>query len=129
MTLKTLCKYVVVTGTIIIWIVKFGIRPYFDFGQPAQFLLGVIPNLLGSFLLPFGCFWLLSSYINLHNKIVFKQFSALCFMLLCINELLQLIPIFGRTFDYNDIIASAIGLTTAYVFCNKYLFRKLVTYP
>ncbi len=129
MALKTFCKYVVIFGTLVIWAVKLGIRPYFHFGQPTQFLLGVIPNLLGSFLLPFGCCWLLGRYINLHNANVFKQFGALCFILLCINELLQLIPVFGRTFDYNDIEASAIGLTTAYFLCSKYLFRKLAVYP
>jgi hypothetical protein len=129
MALKTFCKYVVIIGTLIIWTVKFGIRPYFNFSQPTQFLLGIIPNLMGAFLLPFGCCWLLGRYINLHNGSQFKQFAVLCFVLLCINELLQLIPFFGRTFDYNDIAASAIGLTTAYFLCSKYVFRKLAVYP
>ncbi len=129
MSLKTFSKYVVIIGTLLIWVVKFGIRPYFHFGQPTQFLLGIIPNLLGSFLLPFGCSWLLGRYINLQSATVFKHFAVICFVLLCINELLQLIPFFGRTFDYYDIVASAAGLTATYFLCSKYVFKKLATYP
>jgi len=34
--------------------------------------------------------------------------------MLIINEYLQLIPFFGRTFDYNDIIFSSVGLMLSY---------------
>lgn len=129
MTLKQFCKYVVISGAVIIEGIKWGVRPYFHFSQPTKFLLGIAPNLLGSFLLPLGCYWLLSRYINLHADKQFKAFCAVCFVLLIINELLQLIPVFGRTFDYSDIAASVFGLTGSYFFCSKYLFRKLATYP
>ena len=129
MALKRFCKYTVITGTLIIWTIKWALRPYFHFSQPTKYLLGIAPNLLGSFLLPFGCYWLLGRFINLHDDKQFKWFSIICFVLLVINELLQLIPIFGRTFDYSDIAASAVGLLVAYFFCGRYLFRKLVTYP
>lgn len=129
MTLKQFCKYVVIFGTVIIEVIKWGIRPYFHFAQPTNFLLGIAPNLLGSFLLPLGCYWLLSRYINLHSDRQLKAFCIVCFVLLIINELLQLIPVFGRTFDYADIAASVVGLTASYIFCSKYLFPKLATYP
>jgi hypothetical protein len=129
MTLKIFCKYSVIAGTLLIWIIKFALRPYINFAQPAKYLLGIAPNLLGSFLLPLGCYWLLNKYINLHIDKQFRWFCAVCFCLLVINEMLQLIPVFGRTFDYSDIAASAAGLTSAYLLCSKYLFKKLATYP
>jgi hypothetical protein len=123
MMLKRFCKYVVISGTIIIWIIKFALRPFVHFSQPTKYLLGIAPNLLGSFLLPLGCYWLLSRFIDLHADKQLRWFCIVCFLLLIINELLQLIPVFGRTFDYNDIAASAVGLTAAYFLCSKYLFR------
>ena len=129
MPLKNFCKYTVIIGTLIIWTIKWGIRPYFHFSQPIKFLMGIAPNLLGSFLLPFGCYWLISRFIDLYVEKQFRFFCAACFMLLIINELLQLIPLFGRTFDYGDIAASAVGLAASYFFCSKYLFRKFAAYP
>ncbi len=129
MQLKNFCRHIVIAGTLIIWIIKWGIRPYFHFKQPVLFLLGIAPNLLGSFLLPFGWYWLLRKYVNLYNTKQFTVFCMLCFILLCINELLQLIRFFGRTFDYNDIAASAIGLFASYFLCSKLLFKRPATYP
>jgi hypothetical protein len=128
MTLSFYCKSVVITGTVIIMAIKFAIRPYFHFAQPTKYLLGIAPNLLGAFLLPFGCYWLLNKFINLHSAKQFKWFCRVCFVLLVINELLQLIPVFGRTFDYNDIAASAAGLISAYYLCSKYLLEKLAAF-
>jgi hypothetical protein len=119
----------VIIGTLIIWTIKWGIRPHVHLDQPIKYLLGIAPNLLGSFLLPFGCCWILGRFIDLHEDRQLKWFCITCFLLLMINEVLQLIPIFGRTFDYNDIAASAVGLTGSYFVCGKYLFRKLATYP
>ncbi len=129
MTLRNFCKCTLIIGAVIIEAIKWGIRPYFNFAQPTKFLLGIAPNLLGSFLLPFGCYWILGKYINLHSDKQFRWFCMVCFVLLIINEMLQLIPVFGRTFDYSDIAASVAGLTGAYFFCSKYLFKKLATYP
>ena len=129
MALRHFCRYAVIMGTLIIWTIKWALRPYLHFSQPTKYLLGIAPNLLGSFLLPFGCYWLLRRFIDLHDEKQFKWFCIICFVLLIINELLQLIPVFGRTFDYSDIAASGLGLMGAYFFCGKYLFRKLVTYP
>ncbi|UEG50640.1 hypothetical protein LK994_04035 [Ferruginibacter lapsinanis] len=129
MSPKLFCKLSVISGTLIIWIIKWGLRPYFNFPQPLKYILGVAPNLLGAFLLPLGCFWLLSKYFNLLNNYVLKMFCFTSFALLVINEYLQLIPIFGRTFDLGDIAASALGLTVSYFFCSKYLFTKMATYP
>ncbi|MGF2412786.1 MAG: VanZ family protein [Ferruginibacter sp.] len=128
MMLRSFCKYSVITGTIIIWIIKFALRPYIHFTQPAKYLLGIAPNLLGAFLLPLGCYWLLNKYINLHVDKQLRWFCAVCFCLLIINEVLQLIPIFGRTFDYNDIIFSSVGLLFSYVVFGKIQTIKAAEY-
>lgn len=46
-----------------------------------------------------------------------NDLRIVCFIgfgLLVVNEYLQLIPLFGRTFDYYDIFFSAVGLSGAY---------------
>jgi len=129
MTIKQFCKYTVLLGAVIVETIKWGIRPNFHFSEPTRFLLGIAPNLLGAFLLPLGGYWLLSRYLDLHNDKQLRLFCITAFAMLVINEVLQLVPVLGRTFDYNDIAASAVGLTASYFFCSKYLFRKPATYP
>ncbi len=129
MQLRRFCKYMVLGGAFIIEFIKWVVRPYFHLVQPFKFIMGIMPNLFGSFLLPIGCYWLLNRYINLFSALQLKLFCVICFVLLVINELLQLIPVFGRTFDLNDILASAVGLLLSYIFCSRYLFPKYATYP
>ena len=116
---KDFCKWITITGILIIWTVKWVVRPYFHFDPASTFILGIAPNLAGSFLLPLGAVWLLPEYIDLQLAFVLRWFCTLCFVLLMINEYLQLIPVFGRTFDYFDIVASAGGLTLAYWLIGK----------
>jgi hypothetical protein len=49
--------------------------------------------------------------------------------MLIINEYLQLIPIFGRTFDVYDIIFSMVGLLTSYFAFSKVQQRYAVQSP
>ena len=90
MRLVRFCRWSVIVGTLLIWTIKWGIRPYFHFTQPTIYILGVAPNLLGSFLLPIGCYWLFRKYINLYEEFQLRIFCALCFVLLVLNEMLQL---------------------------------------
>lgn len=122
---KDFCRWITITGVLVIWTVKWAVRPYFHFNPASTFSLGITPNLLGSFLLPPGANWLLSKYIDLQMTLVLHWFCIVCFCLLVINEYLQLIPFFGRTFDYFDIIASAIGLYLSYWFVGKMGTSKL----
>lgn len=129
MDLKKLSKWFVISGTILIWLIKFGIRPFYDMGQPMNFFMGIAPNLAGSFLIPFGAFWLFSGrefpiarIFRIHSSADLRMVCILGFGMLVVNEYLQLIPVFGRTFDYFDIIASALGLTASY-----FVFSKLST--
>lgn len=121
MEIKYVSKWMVIGGTLLIWAIKFFIRPYFHFDEPMHFLLGIAPNLLGSFLIPFGACWFFSGREFLIARIFklecLQDLRFVCllgFGLLVINEYCQLIPIFGRTFDYFDIIFSSIGLLCSY---------------
>ncbi|HMW67034.1 MAG TPA: hypothetical protein PKC82_08895 [Chitinophagaceae bacterium] len=57
MQLKQISKHLIISGTLIIWIIKYMLRPLDLFDEPGRFLMGVAPNLLGSFLIPFGAYW------------------------------------------------------------------------
>jgi len=50
------------------------------------------------------------------------------FGMLVVNEYMQLFPIFGRTFDYNDILFSSVGLIASYFAFNKIQTRKKKSY-
>ena len=72
------------------------------------------PNLIGTFLLPFGAYWFFKKYFLMRNSDEVKLTCIAGLILVIINEYLQLIPIFGRTFDYLDIFASFIGISIGY---------------
>jgi hypothetical protein len=121
MELKRISRRLVIVGTLIIWVIKFLVRPLALFDDPLKFFLGIAPNLFGSFLIPFGAYWFFSGRNFLVAR-VFRIQSAYDLRLVClmglgmliINEYLQLIPFFGRTFDLYDILFSMVGLLTSY---------------
>lgn len=130
MALKQVSKWSVIMGTLLIWAIKFGIRPLHSFDPPVKFLLGIAPNLIGSFLIPFGAYWFFNGRRFFMARIFriqsFNDLRIVCllgFLLLVINEYLQLIPFFGRTFDYYDILFSAVGLTISYFVFGKIMGR------
>lgn len=117
MELKQLSKWVVISGALVIWAIKLLIRPMQPGGGTMQYFLNIAPNLLGSFTIPFGACWffrgrnsLLAKIFRIENQYDLRLVCSLGFIILVVNEYLQLIPYFGRTFDYNDILFSSIGL-------------------
>lgn len=133
MELKQISKWIIIAGTILVWAIKFVVRPLHLFDDPTRFFLNIAPNLLGSFLIPFGAYWFFSG----RNFLVARLFKIqtlydlrlvclLGFGMLVVNEYLQLIPFFGRTFDYNDIFFSSVGLLVAYFSFGKIQQRYLV---
>jgi len=135
MELKRISKWMVIAGVLVIWSVKFGIRPFGDWDQPMKFLLGIAPNLAGSFLIPFGACWFFSGkefflarIFRIHSINDLRAVCMLGFGMLVVNEYLQLIPVFGRTFDYFDLISSVIGLTVSYFVYGKIYTRILYRY-
>jgi hypothetical protein len=131
MELKQISKRVVITGSLLILVIKVVVRPMHLFNDPARFFLNIAPNLLSSFLIPFAAYWLFSGRNFLVARI-FKIETAydlrlvclLGFSMLVVNEYMQLIPFFGRTFDYNDILFSSVGLFLSYFIFGRIQFRK-----
>ena len=121
MELKQISKRIFIIGTLIIWLVKFVIRPLHLFDDPARFFLGIAPNLFGSFLIPFAAYWffsgrnfLVAKLFRIHSVYDLRLVCLMGFGMLIINEYLQRIPFFGRTFDINDIFFSSVGLVASY---------------
>ena len=121
MFLKNRSKFLVIAGTLLIWCIKLFIRPYVRMDATLSFLMGVAPNLLGSLLVPFCAYWLFSHPHFLGGRLqrvsLFSDMRIVCltgFVLGVINEYLQRITFFGRTFDYYDILFSAVGLLGGY---------------
>lgn len=129
-SLRNTSKTLVVAGTLVIWMVKLVVRPYVaipDFLQP---ITDIAPNLIGSFLLPFGACWLLPRVFGLRTVKEVKVACLLGLILVVINEFLQLIPVFGRTFDYLDILSSFLGVFLGYASFTRLMHRwSFKTYP
>lgn len=132
MELKHISKWIVIAGTLVIWLIKFVVRPYYDLGQTVNFFLGIAPNLVGSFLIPFGAYWFFSGREGLLARVFrihsFAALRTVCFLglaMVTVNEYLQLIPVFRRTFDYFDIVFSMVGLSASYFALGK-MYRLFI---
>lgn len=121
-SLKKYSRTVVISGALMIWCIKFFIRPFNLYTHWLSPLIGLAPNLIGSFLLPFGAFWLFKKYFLLRNNYDLKIACVAGLILVIIDECLQLIPVFGRTFDYLDIYASVFGVLVGY-----FVFSRLIS--
>lgn len=117
-----------------IWVIKFFVRPFAELTAGWKFMAGVAPNLIGSFLVPFVAYWLYTHPKFFNGQLLrFSFFSdtriVCCFglVLAVINEYLQLIPFFGRTFDYFDIASSVVG-AAAGCCCFSYLRMKTLSW-
>lgn len=122
MFLKNYSKWIVIAGTLLIWFVKFFVRPYLHVPAGLQLLVDVSPNLIGSFLLPFGACWLFKKYFLLENAMHLKLTCAAGLLLVIADEYIQLVPFFGRTFDMLDILSSFAGAAAGY-----YVYAKMMT--
>lgn len=129
--MKQLSKFLVISGALVIWTIKFLVRPMQLFDWPVDFMLGIAPNLLGSFLIPFGACWffsgrnyLVARVFRLETDTDLRLVCLMGFGMLVVNEYLQLIPVFGRTFDYFDIFFSFAGLSLSYFVYGR-LMRKM----
>lgn len=122
MNLRTTSKWIVIAGTLLIWTVKFIIRPFVHIPHSVKPFVGLAPNLIGSFLLPFGACWFFRCFFRLQTQADLTFTCSFGLLLVIINEYLQRIPVFGRTFDYLDIFSSVVG-----VFCGHLVFGKLMS--
>lgn len=114
MQLKTISKWIVIIGVLFISCIKLFVRPYVHVPAGMQLVVDVAPNFIGSFLVPFFACCLLKKYLPVENASELKLVCGLGLLLGIVNEYLQLIPVFGRTFDYFDIIASGMATILGY---------------
>jgi hypothetical protein len=121
MYLKTVSKWTMIVGTLLIWTVKFIVRPFIHIPHGIKPLVGLAPNLVGSFLLPFGACLFFQRFFRLQSSSDLTFTCSFGLLLVTINEYLQMIPLFGRTFDYLDIFSSVVG-----VFCGHLVFARLM---
>lgn len=126
MYLKNISKLIVIAGTLLIWAVKFLIRPFVHIPYMLKPLVGVAPNLIGSFLLPFGACWFFQRLFRLQTLHDLRITCWFGLMLVVVNEFLQLIPFFGRTFDYLDIAFSFVGTGLAYLAFARLMMRSMI---
>ncbi len=126
MYLKTVSKWTLIAGVLLIWIVKFIIRPFVHIPFPVKPLIGLAPNLVGSFLLPFGACLFFQRFFRLENSRDLAFTCSFGLLLVIINEYLQLIPAFGRTFDYLDIFSSVLGVFIGHIVFAKLLVKSAV---
>jgi hypothetical protein len=113
--------YVVVAAIAATISVKLAIRPLYYELPVVGFLLGIAPNFISAFALPFLLHCLpamrirpVSAMLDVLTPSKLRLCCALGFGLLVINEVFQLASVFGRTFDYYDILFSAFGLAGGY---------------
>ena len=118
--MKQLSKRFVIFGTLLIWLIKFVVRPLHLAEGSHAFFMGLALNIIGFFLTPFGAYWffcgrdhLVARVFRIRTPYDLRLVCILGFGMLVVNEYLQRIPVFGRTFDYNDIIFSSVGLLAA----------------
>jgi hypothetical protein len=126
MYVKQISRSLVIGGSLLICAIKFLMRPLHLWPE-AGFFLGIAPNLFGSFLLPFAVYWFfngrqnrLALFFRLQTTADLNQVCIMGFGMLLVNEYLQLVPVFGRTFDYYDILSSLAGLMASWL-----LFTRL----
>jgi hypothetical protein len=112
-----------IAGTLIIWSIKFLLRPFIFIDPVLKPLVGLAPNLIGSFLLPFGACWFFQRIFRLETDTDLNITCCVGLLMVVINEYLQLIPIFGRTFDYLDIISSVIGVFLGHLYFKRLMAR------
>jgi len=123
--LTNVSRLIVISGTLMIWAIKFVIRPFHLYAEWLTPAVGVAPNFIGSFLLPFGACWLFRKYFLLRDVNDLKLTCWFGLLLVIINEYLQLVPIFGRTFDRLDILASFSGVYFGYSAFAKMMMARI----
>lgn len=115
MSLKKISGVLFLTGTCLIWLIKLWVRPQLQTVHQQILFLDVAPNLLGSMILPFAAYWLFGKNQLMQTKKGVLWVCITGLLLVLVNEFLQLIPAFGRTFDQWDILFSLIGGTLGYL--------------
>jgi hypothetical protein len=120
-------KLILLLGLILILVVKFIIRPFVIVPPSLHLFQDIAPNLISAFLIPFGADVLLKKWIPMDEKGIVFWVCLGGLIIITINELAQLFPVFRRTFDYNDLVFSIIGVGFGYLIFTKYFMDSIST--
>lgn len=112
--LEIVSKRVAIFSVLFIWSIKLFIRPYWQQKDFFKFFWGIAPNLIGCFVLPFGIYLAMRYLRFTISFLKINVLTGLALVLVFINEAIQLIPFFGRTFDWFDLLFSIVGLLIGY---------------
>jgi len=120
-------KLILLLGLILILVVKFIIRPFVIVPPSFHLFQDIAPNLISAFLIPFGADVLLKKWIPMDEKGIVFWVCLGGLLIITLNELAQLFPVFRRTFDYNDLVFSIIGVGFGYLIFTKYFMDPIST--
>ncbi len=118
-------RWILIIGFALIMLVKFVIRPFVAIHSGLYLYRDVAPNLISAFLIPFGADLFLKRWILLIEKRVVFWICASGLLIIVLNEMAQLIPVFRRTFDYFDLVFSLIGVSIGYLVYTKRFMCKI----
>jgi glycopeptide antibiotics resistance protein len=113
-------KWILLIGLCLIALVKFFIRPFITIPSELFLCRDVAPNLISAFLIPFGADLFLKRWVQLIEKRNVLFICAVGLIVITLNELAQLFPVFRRTFDYFDLVFSFIGVSIGYLVFTRY---------
>lgn len=113
-------RWILIIGLFLIVLVKFIIRPFVAVPPSLGLYRDVAPNLISSFLIPFGADLFLKRWIQLIDKRSVLWLCIAGLVIISLNEIAQLFPVFRRTFDYFDLVFSLIGVSLGYLVFTRY---------
>lgn len=113
-------KWILIIGLFLIVLVKFIIRPFVAVPPSLSLYRDVAPNLISAFLIPFGADLFLKRWIQLIDKRSVLWLCIVGLVIISLNEIAQLFPVFRRTFDYFDLVFSLIGVSLGYLVFTRY---------
>ena len=113
-------RWILIIGLFLIILVKFIIRPFVAVPPSLGLYRDVAPNLISSFLIPFGADLFLKRWIQLIDKRSVLWLCIAGLVIISLNEIAQLFPVFRRTFDYFDLVFSLIGVSLGYLVFTRY---------
>ena len=119
-------KWILLIGLCLIALVKFFIRPFVVIPSGLFLCRDVAPNLISAFLIPFGADLFLKRWIQLVEKRDVLFICTIGLIVITLNELAQLFPIFRRTFDYFDLVFSLIGVGIGYLVFIRFFLSSTV---
>ncbi len=102
-------KYITALSIILMIGLQYFLRPAYHHHNWIKVCMGFLPNLLSAIFLPGICFLMLGNRlpkISLNSLFLLHLVIA---SLLCIYELLQMVSLFGKTFDYLDLLSTFVG--------------------